>query len=142
MLSGWSEAERYDCISAGLAGYKRQCKKSDSGEVPLYWPWEWERAERKKKKDMAKYTWYRPSNTVMVVPGTAGSELKKRVENIVTRKTAELGMTVRVVETGVVKIKDKLVKLDLTGCIFPTCCACKSGLDGASHTRSGEARRP
>ena len=29
------------------------------------------------------------------------------------------------------------MKLDLTGCIFPTCRACKSGLDGASHTRSG-----
>ena len=86
---------------------------------------------------MAKYTWYRPADTVMFVPGTAGSELKKRVENIVTRKTAELGMTVRVVETGGVKIKDKLVKLDLTGCVFPTCRACKSGLDGASHTRSG-----
>ena len=37
---------------------------------------------------------------------------------------------------GGVKIKDKLVKLDLTGCIFPSCWACKSGLDGASHTRS------
>ena len=86
MLSGWSEAERYDFISAGLAGYKRQCEKSDSGAVPLYRPREWERAERKKKKDMAKYTWYRPADTVMFVPGTAGSELKKG-ENIVTRKT-------------------------------------------------------
>ena len=65
----------------------------------------------------------------MFVPGTAGSELKQRVQNIVTRKTAELGLTVRVVETGGIKIKDKLVKLDLTDCIFPTCRACKSGLD-------------
>ena len=38
MLSGWSEAERFDFISAGLAGYKRQCEKSDNGEVPLYRP--------------------------------------------------------------------------------------------------------
>ena len=69
----------------------------------------------KKKKDMAKYTWFRPSDTVMFVPGTGGSELKQRVQNIVTKKTAELGMTVRVVETGGIKVKDKLVKLDLTG---------------------------
>ena len=100
MLSGWSEADRYDFISAGLAGYRRQCEKSDTGEVPLYRPREWERAARKKKKDMAPYTWYRPADTVMFVPGTAGSELKHQVQNIVTRKTAELGMTVRVVETG------------------------------------------
>ena len=137
MLSGWSEADRYDFISAGLAGYRSQCKRSDSGEVPLYRPREWERATRKKKKDLAPHIWYRPADTVMFVPGTARSELKQRVQNIVTRKTAELGLTVRVVETGGIKIKDKLVKLDLTGCIFPTCRACKSGLDGASHTRSG-----
>ena len=35
------------------------------------------------------------------------------------------------------KIKDKLVKLDLTGCIFSTCHAYKSRLDGTSHTCSG-----
>ena len=94
MLSGWSAADRYDFISAGLAGYRNQCERSDSGEVPLYRPREWERAARKMKKDMAPYTWYRPADTVMFVPGTAGSELKQRVQNIVTKKTAELGMTV------------------------------------------------
>ena len=73
MLSGWSKADRYDFSSAGLAGYKRQCEKSDSGEVPLYRTREWARDERKKKKDMAKYTWYRPSDTartVMLVPSS------------------------------------------------------------------------
>ena len=34
-------------------------------------------------------------------------------------------------------MKDSLVRLDLTGCVFLKCLACKSGLDGASHTRSG-----
>ena len=84
------------------------------------------------KNYMAPYTWFRPADTVMFVPGTAGSELKQRVQNIVTRKTAELGMIVQVVETGGVKVKDRLVKLDLTGCVFLTCRACKSGLDGAN----------
>ena len=45
-------------------------------------------------------------------------------------------IAVHVVESGGVKIKDMLVKLDLTGSVFLTCCACKSGLDGASHTHS------
>ena len=108
MLSGG--ARLTDFISTGLAGFKPQCEKSDRVEVPLYRPREWNRAERKKKKDMAPYTWYHPSNTVMFVLGTAGSELNQRVQNIVTWKTAELRMTVHVVETGGIKIKDKLVR--------------------------------
>ena len=68
--------------------------------------------------------WYCSADTLMFVPGTAGSELKQRVQNIVTRKIAQLGMTVRVVESGGVKIKDMLVKLDLSGSVFLTCCAC------------------
>ena len=34
-------------------------------------------------------------------------------------------------------MKYSVVRLDLTGCIYPKCLACKSGLEGASHTRSG-----
>ena len=36
-------------------------------------------------------------------------------------------------------MKDSLVRLDLTGCFYgeDRCRACKSGLKGASHTRSG-----
>ena len=88
--------------------------------------WEWERDVRKKKNDMVLYIciWYRLANTLMFVPGTAGSVLKQQVQNIVTRKIAQLGMTVRVVESGGVKIKDMLVKLDLSGSVFLTCCAC------------------
>ena len=34
-------------------------------------------------------------------------------------------------------MKDNLVKLDLTGCNFPSCPLCESGLKGGSHTRRG-----
>ena len=46
-------------------------------------------------------------------------------------------MSVRVIETCGRKVRDSLVRLDLTGCFYPKCLACKSGLEGASHTRSG-----
>ena len=97
---------------------------------------EWEWASRKKMNDIVPYIWYRPADTLMFVLGTARSELKQGVQNIVTRKIAQLGMTMRVMESRGVKIKDMLVKLD-TGSVFLTCSTCKSVLDGASHTHSG-----
>ncbi len=39
-------------------------------------------------------------------------------------------------ETSRMKIKDSLVRLDLNRCIYPKRLACKSGLEGARHTRS------
>ena len=113
-LSGWSVADRIDFISAGLAGYKRQCEKSDSA-VAVARSHSAGPMNGREPRGRRKIWPSRPGTarlTLMFVPGTAASELKK-AENIVTRKTAELGMTVRVVDTGGVKIKDKLVKLDL-----------------------------
>ena len=38
---------------------------------------------------------------------------------------------------GGVTVRDQLCRLDLTGCIFPACSLCASGLKGGSHTRRG-----
>ena len=73
----------------------------------------------------------------MFVPATLGSELRNSIQNIVTKKTAELGMSLLVRETSERKIKDRLFHLDLTGCIYPRSLACKFGLKGVNHTRSG-----
>ena len=135
--SGWDEKSRYDFIMAGLTGYKRQLERAEAGICPLYRPWELDRESRRKKKILAKTSWYRPHDAVMFVPATQGSGLRNIIQNIVTQKTAELGMSLLVRETSGKKMKDSLVRLDLTGCIFLKCLACKSGLDGASHTRSG-----
>ena len=48
-----------------------------------------------------------------------------------------IDMKAKCVETGGVSLKSQLVKLDLTGCVFPACILCASGLKGGSHTRSG-----
>ena len=137
MCSGWTERHRYDFIMAGLTGYRRQLENSDAGITPLYRPREWDRETRRRKKLMARTAWYRPADAVMFVPATPGSELRNSIQEIVTRKTAEIGMTATVKETGGTKMRDSLVRLDLTGCTYPQCRACKSDLGGASHTRSG-----
>ena len=137
MCSGWDAKHRYDFIQAGLLGYKKQLEQSDAGVTPLYRPWEWNREERDNKKLLAKSSWYRPDDATMFVPATPGSELRNIIQNIVNNKTSELGMRLWVIETCGRKVHDSLVWLDLTGCFYPKCLACKSGLDGASHTRSG-----
>ena len=73
----------------------------------------------------------------MFVPATPSSELRNTIQNIVNKKTSELWMSVRVIVTCGRKVCNSLVRLDLTGCFYPKCLACKSGLEGASHTRSG-----
>ena len=48
-------------------------------------------------------------------------------------------MSLQVVKTSTKKMKHSLVNLDLTGCFYgpERCRACKLGLEGSSHTRSG-----
>ena len=50
---------------------------------------------------------------------------------------ARLSVSVKVVETGGVSVKNKLVRMDLTGCPYEDCYLCESGSRGGSHTRSG-----
>ena len=137
MLSGYSEEFRLDTIKAAVKGYERQCQKADTGETPLHRPRTWNQTERRKKKLLTKTSWYRPHQAVGFYPSTPTGELAKEIQEIVTEETARLGFTVKVVETGGISLKDKLVKLDLTGCIFPNCFLCQSGLKGGSHTRRG-----
>ena len=137
MLSGYSEKFRLDTIQAAVKGYERQCQEADTGGAPLHRPRSWNQSERRKKKLLTKTSWYRPHNAVGFYPSTPGGELAKEIQSIVTEETARLGFTVKVVETGGISIKDNLVKLDLTGCNFPNCRLCESGLKGGSHTRRG-----
>ena len=76
-------------------------------------------------------------HAVMFVPATPGAQLATNVQKVVTEEAARLNMTVKVVETGGVSVKQQLVKLDLTGCFYPDCYLCESGQIGASHTKNG-----
>ena len=139
MLSGWDAGARYDFIMAGLTGYHKQLERADAGICPLYRPWDWDREARDRKKLLTKTSWYRPRDAVMFVPATPNSELRNKIQSVVDNKTQELKMSLRVVETSGKKVKHSLVNLDLTGCFYgpERCQACKSGLKGSSHTRSG-----
>ena len=138
MLSGYSEKFRLDIIQSAVTGYERQCERADSGGTPLYRPRSYQQGERRKKKLLTKTTWYRPADAVCFVPATPGAQLAKEIQEVVTEEAARLKMTVKVVETGGLSLKQQLVKMDLTGCFYPDCYVCESGgKGGASHTKSG-----
>ena len=137
MLSGYDEKFRLDIIQSAITGFERQCQRADNGGTPLYRPRSYQQTERRKKKLLTKTTWYRPADAVMFVPATPNAELARQVQEVVTEEAARLNMTVKVVETGGVSMKQQLVRMDLTGCFYPDCLMCQSGGGGASHTRSG-----
>ena len=97
------------------------------------------REERKKKKLLAKSTWYWPKDAVGFFPGTPGAELANSLQKIVTEETERLGLTAKIVETGGRSLGNLLVRSDLTGCPIPSplCLYCESGAGGGSHTRGG-----
>ena len=139
MLSSYSEKVRCETIQSVLTGYERQCDRADRGITPLHRPRDYNREERRKKKLLAKSTWYWPSDAVGFIPGTPGAELAKSIQEIVMEETARIGLTAKIVETGGISLKNLLVRSDLTGCPIPPpdCLYCESGVGGGSHTRGG-----
>ena len=137
MISGYSEQFRLEIIQSAVRGYERQCEAADRGERPLHRPRDYQTEQRWKQKAMTKTTWYRPDSAVGFIPATPDGLLAKEIQNIVSEEAARLNMTVKIVETGGVSLKDHLVKMDLTGCFYNDCYLCQSGTKGGSHTRSG-----
>ena len=139
MLSGYNEKIRCEIIQSVLTGYERQCDRADRGITPLHRPRDYNREERRRKKLLAKSTWYWPNDAVGFFPGTPGGELAKSIQEIVTEETERLGLTAKIVETGGVTLRNMLVRSDLTGCPVPApeCLYCQSGVRGGSHTRGG-----
>ena len=119
--------------------YERQCDRADRGITPLHRPRDYNKEERRKKKLLAKSTWYWPKDDVGFFPGTPGGELAKSILEIVTEETERQGLTAKIVETGGMSLRNLLVRSDLTGCLIPSplCLYCESLAGGVSHTRGG-----
>ena len=138
MISGYNEKFRLEIIQSAVRGYERQCQVADNGGTPLYRPRSYQRADRQRKKLLTPIGWYRPADSVIFVPATPQAKLAKEIQKVVTEEASRIGMTVKVVESGGTSMRQHLVRLDLTGCIYSEdCVLCKSGAPGASHTRSG-----
>ena len=124
-------------ITAGIQGYKNQCKRADNGEVPLHRPRNFNREERKKKKIITKTSWYKPNDSVIFIPSTPGSILARRYREVISNELKDVNISVKVVETSGVSMTRQVFKTDTSGCLIPDCPLCECDRPGASHTRSG-----
>ena len=99
----------------------------------------WNEDQRQKKKELQKKNWFAKGgyDVPLFVPHTPGGELAKKIQQIANEEAARLNLSVKIVESGGVSLKQQLVKTDLTGCFYPDCYLCESGIKGGSQTRSG-----
>ena len=134
---------RAGVLESALVGYKRQVEASERGETPLYRPRAWKEGERRRKKQLKKAAWFRPSDSVLFCPVTPNSELASRTRKVVEEEGRRLGVKVRVVERAGVSLKQHLVRTDLsTGAPCPQldCVLCITNPGeggGLKHHRSG-----
>ena len=90
MLSGYPEDYRRGILESAVACYEAQVAASLRGEVPLYRPRDWESPARKRKKVLAKSSWFRPADTVLQVPCTPGGVLAASVRKVVEEEGSRL----------------------------------------------------
>lgn len=67
-----------------MSTYDKMIEKDVKGEEPLYRPMNWKRVERAKSRRTKRGEWFKGggqgNETVIFVPATPGSELKRRHE--------------------------------------------------------------
>ena len=134
-LSGYDQNFRAEIIQAGLKGFRRQCRESDSGGCPLFRPRHYDRQKRRKNKLMAKEIWYRPKfNIVQHFPSSVGGRLAAGIQQIVREEGQKIGLNIRVTEQSGTSVAALLTTPDLSGCLYPRCTITEQG---ASHSRRG-----
>ena len=96
----YSSSERYraDIVTAGLKGFEKQCQNADKGIMPLHRPRTYNERERRKKKAIAKSSWYRPNDSVIFIPSTPGSILANKYRPILESEFTYHNIRVKVVE--------------------------------------------
>ena len=142
MLSGYPEDYRRGILESAVACYEAQVAASLRGEVPLYRPRDWEAPARKRKKLLAKSSWFRPADTVLQVPFTPGGVLAASVRKVVEEEGSRLGLKLKIQEGAGVPLRRSLVTQDLRAgepCPQGNCplCLTGEGRGGLHHHRSG-----
>ena len=109
-FSGYQQNFKAEVLKSALQAHENMKKKDKEGTQPLYRPKEWKRTEREKQKRNKKENWFKKggNETVVFVPATPQSKLKKAYEEEIRK--AE--MKVKVVERSGQTIKSLLQKSD------------------------------
>ena len=91
-----------------MTTFKKQLQRDEQGIRPLYRPKSFQKEERRTDKKLSKVAWYRPNHTVLFIPPTPNSELKKQFQQVAEETERDSGIKVRVVERAGTKIRHLL----------------------------------
>ena len=92
-MSGYPEQFRLEVISSVISVYEMQCARADARVAPLHRDRHWDKEGRRKKKLLAKTSWYRPRDAVGFFPATPGQELATAIQEIVDEEGERLDLT-------------------------------------------------
>ena len=96
-FSGHNQTYRAQILKSALAAYDKIVRKDAEGIEPMYRPKDWNRETREEDKQKKRENWFKRggAETVIFVPNTPNSELKKRYQ----KEIQEACIKVKVVET-------------------------------------------
>ena len=104
--SGYCQQFRAETLRSALKAYEEIKRKDAQGIQPMYRDKRWHMEEREESKRMKKSGWFRKGGfrSVMFIPATPNSRLKKQYEAIIK----ESKIPIRVVERSGTTVKQKL----------------------------------
>ena len=111
-FSGYQESFREEVVKSALDAYDKMIDKDQQGEEPMYRTRDWKKVERAKARRKKKSEWFKGAEgrneSVIFVPATPGSELKKRYMETIKKA----GVRVAVAEVPGCSVKSKVQKSD------------------------------
>ena len=111
-FSGYDKRFRTQVVRSALNAYDKMVEKDANGEEPMYRPRSWKRVERAKNRRAKMSEWFKGggqgNETVIFVPATPDSELKRRYQKVITAAKVK----VAVAEVPGASLKRRLQKSD------------------------------
>ena len=106
-FSGYTKEFRFHVMSSAVKAHNTLMQKELNGDRPVYRSsQDWNKFERRQQKEQKKNDWYKKGgcDSVMFIPATPGSALKKSYDQIVRDEY----LKIRVVEKSGISLRQKL----------------------------------
>ena len=109
-FAGYTPKFKGEVVRSAMKAYRKLVDMERQGVQPLYRPKNWKRVERQKERRKKKTNWFKRGGdlSVVFVPATPGSELKRRYEKCIK----ESGVGIKVVEKSGRTIKSLVQRTD------------------------------
>ena len=138
--SGYHRRFRTEVVMSALNAYDKMVERDEEGVEPLYRPRGWNEVERAKRRRAKKGDWFKGGDqrneSVVFVPATPGSELRRRYQKIIQ----DAKVRIAVAEVPGASLKKRIQKSDpfreKTCRDADVCMVCGDG-DGGRCRREG-----